>query len=260
MALHTVESGTQGAPSILYLHGAGTGSWMWQELTENLPEFHNINVDLPGQSHSNHRHWKSLADTANQLADIIRERATNGRAHVVGLSLGGYTALELIIQVPELVDHAIVSGVTVTPLSGSFFTFLSLRLTTRMMRERWFANAQARYVMRLPAEIATLYTDSVMMMSTETYRAITDEVFHYRLPDEALARSSVPLLVTAGGAEMSAIKDSVRYIPSVMPTAKGVIARGLHHGWNGEDPELFTAMVRAWITDTPLPEKLQTQI
>ena len=39
--------------------------------------------------------------------------------------------------------------------------------------------------------------------------------------------------------------------------AKGVLAPGLHHAWNGENPELFTALIRASATGTPLPNELQ---
>jgi hypothetical protein len=41
-----------------------------------------------------------------------------------------------------------------------------------------------------------------------------------------------------------------------MPNAQGRIAPGLGHGWNVEAPNLFNAMLRAWMTNTPLPKAL----
>jgi len=33
---------------------------------------------------------------------------------------------------------------------------------------------------------------------------------------------------------------------------------GVGHGWNGERPELFTAMIRSRVTGAPLPGELRT--
>jgi pimeloyl-ACP methyl ester carboxylesterase len=47
---------------------------------------------------------------ARLVAELIEERAAGGRAHVVGLSLGGSIALELLATRPDLLDHVIVDG------------------------------------------------------------------------------------------------------------------------------------------------------
>jgi hypothetical protein len=66
----------------------------------------------------------------------------------------------------------------------------------------------------------------------------------------------VPTLVTAGSEEMQPVLDAVNIIPQVMPNAEGRLASGGHHGWNGEAPEMFSAMLHAWFTHTPLPIEL----
>ena len=60
------------------------------------------------------------------------------------------------------------------------------------------------------------------------------------------------------------MRQSVRDIASAIPTAKGYLvahSRKLslaeEHNWNMTVPELFTQMVRAWITERPLPAELQ---
>ena len=44
------------------------------------------------------------------LAEVIRERARDVKAHVVGLSLGAHVALGLTCQHPELVNAVFISG------------------------------------------------------------------------------------------------------------------------------------------------------
>jgi pimeloyl-ACP methyl ester carboxylesterase len=96
MSLYVSEGRTPGAPSVVFLHGIGTSGWMWERQVAALAEFHCLTVDLPGHGKSNHVPWVSLADTTGQVAALIRARATGGRAHVVGLSLGGYVVLCLL--------------------------------------------------------------------------------------------------------------------------------------------------------------------
>src|SRR3954454_19509371 len=116
MSLYVSESGTPGAPTIVFMHGAGLSGWMWQAQIDTLQDFHCLNIDLPGHGKSNHIPWISMADTANQVAALIRERATNQKASVVGLSLGAYATTALLAEHSVCVDRAIISGMTAFPL------------------------------------------------------------------------------------------------------------------------------------------------
>src|SRR4051812_48129227 len=95
-SLYVDEAGNPNAPSIIFIHGVGVSGWMWKTQIAAFSDFHCLNVDLPGHGKSNHVPWVSLADTADQIAAVIRSRGTNGRAHVVGLSLGGHIAMSLL--------------------------------------------------------------------------------------------------------------------------------------------------------------------
>jgi pimeloyl-ACP methyl ester carboxylesterase len=57
----------------------------------------------------------SIAYASARVADLIRRRAHYARVHVVGLSLGGQVALQLLGTVPELLHDVIVSGTLVRP-------------------------------------------------------------------------------------------------------------------------------------------------
>jgi pimeloyl-ACP methyl ester carboxylesterase len=116
MALYVHETGIPGAPSIVFLHGVGASGWMWAKQTASLADFHCLTVDLPGHGKSNQETWVSLRNTADQIAAIIQERPTNGRAHLVGLSLGGYVALALLEHHADVLDRVVISGVTAAPM------------------------------------------------------------------------------------------------------------------------------------------------
>ena len=58
MSLATQVSGPAGAPTILFLHGFGTSSWMWADQVEALSvDLRCVTVDLPGFGRSRAVPW-----------------------------------------------------------------------------------------------------------------------------------------------------------------------------------------------------------
>lgn len=255
LALHFTESGTTGEPSILFLHGIGTSGWMWKRQIADLSSFHCLNVDLPGHGRSNRLEWASLADAADRVADLIMAHATKGIANVVGLSLGGHVALELLARQTHLVDRAIVSGVTYKPMPNLAFLKPQLWLVSALMHRPSVMNMAIKS-MQVPSDMQNAFKENLLAMSMRTYRRIFAEVAHWHVPPSLRAVNN-STLIAAGGAESKIIIDAVHAISKLMPNASGVLAPGLRHGWNVEDSALFSEMVRAWITGTPLPTALR---
>lgn len=254
-SLYLNETGNPAAPSIVFLHGIGASGWMWEKQTVALADFHCLYIDLPGHGKSNQVTWLSLADTADQVAAIIQARATNGKAHVVGLSLGGHIGLSLMERHAKVVDHAIISGVTDAPMPNRALLNPQIWLMSFLFRRRWFVDMQAKSLPLSP-EMRSAFTENLLAMSLNAYRKIWEEAVDYQVPP-SLRLVDNPTLIVAGGKETSIITQTVETIPKLMPNAEGRLAPGLGHGWNVEAPDLFNAMVRAWITDSPLPAGLQ---
>jgi pimeloyl-ACP methyl ester carboxylesterase len=228
---------------------------MWWKQIAALADFHCLNVDLPGHGKSNHVPWVSLADTADHIVALIQARSTNGRAHVVGLSLGAYIALVLLERHADVVDCVVISGVTAAPMPNRALLNPQLWLMSFLMKRRWFANMQAKS-RRLPPDAQAALIENLLAMSMQAYRRIAEEVVDFYVP-ASLHRVNTPTLITAGGRESKIITQAVDAIPKIMPNAQGRLAPGFGHGWNVEAPDLFNAMVRAWISSAPLPAGLQ---
>jgi pimeloyl-ACP methyl ester carboxylesterase len=252
--LYVDETGTRGAPSIVFLHGIGASGWMWEKQVAALVDFHCLNIDLPGHGKSNHVTWLSLADTAAQVAAIIQARATNGRAHIVGLSLGGHIALLLLEHHANVLDRVIISGVTDAPMPNRAWLNPQLWVMSRVLKNRWLVNMQAK-ALNLSPKMQAAFTENLLAMSMDAYRRIYEEVVDAYVPD-SLRLVNTPTLITAGGSETKIITQTVESIPRLMPNAQGRLAPQLGHGWNVQAPDLFNAMIRAWITGAPLPAGL----
>jgi pimeloyl-ACP methyl ester carboxylesterase len=239
----------------VFLHGIGASGWMWDMQTAALDDTHCLTVDLPGHGQSNQVAWVSLADTADRVAGIIRTHATTGRAHVVGLSLGGYIGLALLERHAGVVDRAVLSGVTAAPMPNRGWLPVQLGLMAFLLKRRWFVKRQAQSL-GVPPQMQAAFTENLLAMSMQAYRQIWKEAVNFHVSD-ALRQVDTPTLVVAGGRESDIITQAVSTIPAMMPNAQGRLAPGLGHGWNVQAPDLFNAMVRAWVNDAPLPTELR---
>lgn len=99
MSLHFEIHGT-GTP-VIFLHGFMENATMWHDLAKRLPVTA-ICVDLPG--HGKSTDFPGEPITIERAADLVWEliEANNWQqAQIVGHSMGGYVALELIRKHPE---------------------------------------------------------------------------------------------------------------------------------------------------------------
>lgn len=105
--------------SIVLLHMLFSCHLEWKQVCLKLAEYHLLVPDLPCHSQSKgvcRKDEFSVELCADLVADLIRKRAHDGRAHVVGLSTGGYIAMELVRRHPEVVKSAMIAGAW--PLTG----------------------------------------------------------------------------------------------------------------------------------------------
>jgi pimeloyl-ACP methyl ester carboxylesterase len=107
--------GPPGAPAIVFVHGTRLTRSAWAAQLDGLGgEFRVIAVDLPAHGTRAGEPF-TLEGAADVLADTIRDQVPRGRAVVVGLSLGGYVAMELAARQPERVRGLVLAGATAEP-------------------------------------------------------------------------------------------------------------------------------------------------
>ena len=118
--------GPPGAPAIVFLHGTRLTRAAWVAQLEGLGgEFRAIAVDLPGHGARADQPF-TLDGAADIVAATIREQAADGRAVVVGLSLGGYVAMVLAAREPERVRGLVLAGATAEPVGVRSLAYRAL--------------------------------------------------------------------------------------------------------------------------------------
>lgn len=234
------------AGTIVLLHGGNIANWSWSPQVDGLTDFHVLTPHHPGFGARAGERWVSLEETADEVADLIAERAIGGRAHVVGLSLGGVVTTRLLARHPDRVRSGLITGV---PGGGVHGMTRHLGLAQlHLWDRRWFWAAQAR-AFRLPPQDRDLFVSHGLSVTRDNAARMMREVYDSALPS-TLASYDGPLLAVAGERENAAVRGSFPRLRELVPQVECRVAPGMHHAWSIEDVDLFNDMVRAWALGT----------
>lgn len=255
MSLAFTEHNADRASTIVLLHGGGGGGWMWTPQLEALSGYHLILVDLPEHGASREARPFAIESAAQQINELIAERAHEGRAIVIGASLGAQVALQLVASAPHRVSRAMLTGTLVRPIFGASLANWMARAYWPFKDAPWLVRANMKSL-GIPLAYFAQFAAESRALTLETFLRITRENTAFRAP-EALTTCDVPLLVLVGSREPSVMKKSARDIASLAPAARAYCVEGAVHNWSMADPALFNATTLAWLEDKPLPPALR---
>lgn len=116
-------SGPADAPAIVFVHGTRVSRAAWAGQVRRLSgEFRCVALDLPGHGVRTAEPF-TLEGAADDVAAVIEAAVPAGRAILVGLSLGGYVALEAAARHPERVAGLVLSGCSTDPVGPAALAF-----------------------------------------------------------------------------------------------------------------------------------------
>jgi len=236
-------AGPVGAPAIVFVHGTRLTGAMWAAQVAALADsYHCVTVDLPGHG--------ALADrtfTLDAAADVVAqaiEAATDGRAVVVGLSLGGYAAMHLAAGRPDLVRGLVLSGASAEPVGWRSVPYRALAAAMEAFDgprldalNAWFFRT------RFPPAIAEPIIAGGFWSAggAEALRALVGERFAPRL-----AAYPGPTLLLNGSLDV-AFRLSVGTFARAARDPRRVRLGGATHLANLDRPEAFSAAVRTFM-------------
>lgn len=251
-----------GPPEIVLIHGGAQNAHTWDTVALALDR-PLLCVDLPGHGHSDwrddHSYWP--AHLADDVATVVQELAPAAEL-VVGMSLGGLTAICLAAQNPELVRRLAI--VDVTPgvdhaKAEPIVTFVSGPETFASFQEildRTVEFNPTRSVSSLRRGI--LHNAKENPDGSWTWRWDPMKEWNFpegEVPDfdslwSKLDAITAPILFLRGGAPGSVVGDEDEAeLLRRQPTAEVVVVEGAGHSIQGDQP-LELARLLADFTQT----------
>jgi pimeloyl-ACP methyl ester carboxylesterase len=235
------------AAPLLLLPGRASASPVW---ADNLPSLLRVRgvytVDLLGEpGHSvQHRPIETTDDHAQWLHEVLAG-LPEPRLHLVGLSIGGWTAMNLAIHRPDK-----VAGVTlIDPVP--VFAGLSGQAVLRSIPAsvRWFPRAWRDSFASWTANDAPVEDEPVADMIEAGMQGYALKLpFPDRPTDEQLAGVRVPVLVLlAGDSRMHDATAAAEVAGRTLPNGTVTTYDGASHAINGEQPDRIAADIAAFV-------------
>lgn len=243
---YTVD-GAADAPVVVLSNSLGATREMWGDQIPALAErFRVVSYDTRGHGASPAPAGPySIDDLADDVVALLDEVGAD-RAHVVGLSLGGMTALRLAAREPARVDRLAVLCTSARPEPG---TFLERAAAVRSggtaplapaIAGRWltpeYAAAHPALVSRLEAMIARA--------DDEGYAACCEAIAALDLRDD-LGRIAAPTLVVSGAEDLALPPAHQQAIAAGIAGAEWLTVEPAAHLANLEQPAQITAALLA---------------
>ncbi len=244
-----VEDHGEGEP-LLLIEGLGQSLWAWREqIPVFARHFRTIAFDTRGTGRSAVPDEPyGIDELAQDAVDILNERA----AHVVGLSMGGYVALTLVLARPELVRSLVLVG---TGAGGP----------DRVPRPQEVRDAYAAAI-GLPFDeygrrmMPLTFSPGWTKRNPERFEEILAARSEHPTPDVTLdahlqacygfygrgcevERIAAPALVVHGDADVIVPVENGRALASRLPNARYVELAGRGHNVQLEDPTTINRLV-----------------
>ncbi len=222
---HVLICGEEKNPPLILLHGSGMNSSMWLgELQEYAKYYRVYAVDLPGEPGKSFPTQMPLTDTSysDWLHDVI-VKLNIKKANVVGISLGGWMALNFAIAFPDDVSRLVLispSGIGKQKVSFLFYAI-------------WYGLKGEKGIEKL---ISKINGGKQLNPSMLQYQKCIRNGFRYRtgkipiVSDENIRNLTVPCYVIVGERDiMLSSKDTIQRIRKLLPMAQTNYLEGEGH-------------------------------
>jgi pimeloyl-ACP methyl ester carboxylesterase len=229
------EEGGAG-PALLLIHGLSASSRWWARNVPGLTErFHIFAIDLIGFGASRGRPRRPfvLAEAA-ELVAVWMAQVGIERADVVGHSMGGYVALDLVLAHPELIDHLVLVDAAILPPGTPLWRSAA-------------GLARSTPTMPLPF-LPTLARDALRAGPATILRA--SRQIHMADLRPQLARVRVPTLVVWGERDTVVPPEVGADIAAALPHSALRTIPGAGHNAMWDKPEDFNALITDFLDDS----------
>jgi len=260
--LNYIEQG-QGDP-VIFIHGGSGDYRAWEPQVKLFSaNYHAIaysrRYSYPNQNQTEPKNFSALTE-AEDLAGLITSLKL-GRVHLVGASYGGFAALELALNHPEMVRSLVLAEPPVHQLIRD--TLDGEKAYQDFMRQTMNAAAAAfheghdREAMKIlsngisgPGRWESLTEEQIaaIMTNARFFKVLTASSDPFPdVPQSKLKQLRVPTLIITGETTTTIHRLVTAKLAQLIPNAKSITIPHAGHASNRDNPEKFNEAVREFL-------------
>jgi 3-oxoadipate enol-lactonase len=249
-----------GGPTVLMLHGIGGGHLSFAPQVETLATagYRAVAWDMPGYGHSapiEPYNFKGLAQSCVQLIESLKVESVI----LVGHSMGGMVAQEVVARRPDLVNRLVLCGTSPAfgKPDGDWQREFIAQRTAPLDAGKTMAELAQTLVPQMVGpgslpEGVRLATHCMGLVRAATYRRALECIVTFDRRAN-LPNISVPTLLVAGEHDRNAPPAVMRKMADAIPRSSFIEMKGIGHLQNLEAPEEFDALLLNFLS---LPQEL----
>lgn len=233
-------AGPLGAPTIIFVHGMRVTRKMWKPQMERLSDAYRVMaLDLPGHGALKDVPF-NLSDAVSKIAEVL-DRETSGRALIVGLSLGGYVAMDFGARYPGKAAGLVIASATVEPRGWHTAPYRVLAALMAELPESWLNWMSRAFFQTVysPEKAEPLIAPGFYMRGgSQGMREIFGKEFCPRL-----AAYPGPVLLLNGALDLGFRMHERRFLAAAQNGRLEIIHKAFHLA-NIDQPDAFSNAVR----------------
>jgi 3-oxoadipate enol-lactonase len=249
-----------GGPTVLMLHGIGGGHLAFAPQVETLATsgYRAVAWDMPGYGHSapiEPYTFKGLAQSCVQLIETLK----CDKVSLVGHSMGGMVAQEVVARRPDLVSRLVLCGTSPSfgKPDGDWQREFIAQRTAPLDAGKSMADLAETLVPQMVGpgslpEGVRLATHCMSLVPAATYRRALECIVTFDRRS-MLGHIGVPTLLIAGEQDRNAPPAVMKKMAAAIPGSTYIEMKGIGHLQNLEAPEEFDSLLLNFLS---LPEPL----
>ena len=233
--------------TLVFIHGLGSSNQDWAFQTAFFPAyFKTITYDVRGHGQSEKaKPPYSVPLFAKDLKALLNNLELE-KAHIVGLSMGGWIAFQFAIDYPEMVDSLTIvnswADMRIKTFSDKmtyfqralFFKFLSMRKIGEVVGAKLFIKPEQE-------ELLQNFIDKWAENDKTSYMASFKTAKGWSVEDR-LGEITCPVLVVAADEDYTPVSAKEAYVKK-MPNARLAVIKDSRHATPVERPDEFNQVV-----------------
>lgn len=247
--IHYLDPGSKNGKPVLLLHGLGVdgSSWFLQFPALIQSGFRPIAIDVPGfgQSPRGKTRW-NIQRVSRNIAEFLQENKILP-VHVVGLSMGGIIAQQLVFDYPQVVTKLVLANTfsVLRPTSIQGWLYFVQRL---ILVHTLGLHAQAKFVAKRifpnpdQGELRNEMIKQIIRADTQAYRAAMRSLGLFNSRDR-LPKIKIPVLIITGAKDTTVLPAHQSQMKDWIPGSRQELIPDAGHAASIDTPDEFNRLL-----------------